>query len=112
MILLGDSVHNFMDGIAIALGFMESPSIGLTLSLCILLEELPHELGDFAILITSGLSIKSALFFNVLSAFAAYLGMIIGLVIGDSTHGTYYVFAAMAGIFLYISLADMVSFGF
>nr|CUU98584.1 hypothetical transcript [Hymenolepis microstoma] len=108
MILLGDSVHNFMDGVAIAAGFTQSPSIGLTLSLCVLLEELPHELGDFAVLISSGFSIKTALCVNFLSACSAYLGMIVGLVIGEgSGDGSFYVFAAMAGVFLYISLSDM-----
>uniref|UniRef100_A0A0R3TT68 S39A8 protein n=1 Tax=Rodentolepis nana TaxID=102285 RepID=A0A0R3TT68_RODNA len=108
MILLGDSVHNFMDGIAIAAGFTQSPSIGLTLSLCVLLEELPHELGDFAVLISSGFSIKAALCVNFISACSAYLGMIVGLLIGEASgDGSFYVFAAMAGVFLYISLSDM-----
>ncbi|KAM3173661.1 hypothetical protein ACTXT7_012091, partial [Hymenolepis weldensis] len=107
MILLGDSVHNFMDGVAIATGFVESPSIGLTLALCVLLEELPHELGDFVVLISTGLSIRCILFINFLSACAAYLGMVIGLLIGEATSGGFYVFAAMTGVFLYISLADM-----
>ncbi|VUZ57223.1 unnamed protein product [Hymenolepis diminuta] len=108
MILLGDSVHNFMDGMAIAAGFTQSPSIGLTLSLCVLLEELPHELGDFAVLISSGFSIGTALCVNFISACSAYLGMIVGLAIGEgSGDGSFYVFAAMAGVFLYISLSDM-----
>ncbi|VUZ38915.1 unnamed protein product, partial [Hymenolepis diminuta] len=107
MILLGDSVHNFMDGVAIATGFVKSSSIGLTLALCVLLEELPHELGDFAVLISTGLSIKCVLVINFLSACAAYLGMVVGLLIGEATSGGFYVFAAMAGVFLYISLADM-----
>lgn len=46
MILLGDSIHNFMDGMAIAVGFTESPTVGVAICLCILFEELPHELGN------------------------------------------------------------------
>lgn len=109
MILLCDSVHNFMDGMAIAAGFTKSPTTGLTICLCVLLEELPHELGDFAVLISSGLSVKSALCVNFISACAAYLGLILGLLIGGAASGTFYVFATMAGIFLYISLSGMVS---
>lgn len=46
VILLGDSIHNFMDGMAIAVAFSDGPLLGLTVTLCILFEELPHELGN------------------------------------------------------------------
>lgn len=107
MILLGDSIHNFMDGMAITAGFRNSNRVGLTLSLCVLLEELPHELGDFAVLISSGFSVKTALCVNFLSACAAYVGMAAGWFVGEEASGAFYVFAGMAGIFLYISLSDM-----
>ncbi|KAL5110865.1 Metal cation symporter ZIP14 [Taenia crassiceps] len=107
MILLGDSIHNFMDGMAIAVGFTESPTVGVAICLCILFEELPHELGDFAVLITSGFSIKLAIFANFVSACTAYLGLVIGLVIGEVSSGALYVFAATSGVFLHVSLADM-----
>ncbi|KAM7537166.1 hypothetical protein Aperf_G00000078812 [Anoplocephala perfoliata] len=107
MILFGDGCHNFMDGMTIGAGFTESPVIGIALSLSILFEELPHELGDFAILISSGFSIKSAIVANFLSACSAYLGMILGLIIGEVSTGALYVFAITAGFFFYISLSDM-----
>ncbi|VDK36607.1 unnamed protein product [Taenia asiatica] len=107
MILLGDSVHNFMDGMAIAVGFTESPTVGVAICLCILFEELPHELGDFAVLITAGFSVKLAICANFVSACTAYLGLIIGLVIGEVSSGALYVFAATSGVFLHVSLADM-----
>ncbi|KAL5967590.1 Metal cation symporter ZIP8 [Taenia solium] len=107
MILLGDSVHNFMDGMAIAVGFTESPTVGVAICLCILFEELPHELGDFAVLITAGFSVKLAICANFASACTAYLGLIIGLVIGEVSSGALYVFAATSGVFLHVSLADM-----
>ncbi|KAM7532637.1 hypothetical protein Aperf_G00000131059 [Anoplocephala perfoliata] len=107
MILLGDSVHNFMDGMAIAAGFSESSTTGITICICVLLEELPHELGDFAVLISSGLSVKTALCVNFMSAGAAYLGLIVGLLIGGAASGAFFVFATMSGIFLYVSLSDM-----
>ncbi|KAH9282520.1 Zinc transporter ZIP14 [Echinococcus granulosus] len=107
MVLLGDSIHNFMDGMAIAVGFTESPTVGIAICLCILFEELPHELGDFAVLIASGFSIKSALCANFTSACTAYLGLTIGLIIGEMSSSALYVFAATSGVFLYISLSDM-----
>ncbi|VDK23130.1 unnamed protein product [Taenia asiatica] len=107
MVLLGDSIHNFMDGMAIAVGFTESPLAGIAICLCILFEELPHELGDFAVLIISGFSVKSAICANFASACVAYLGLIIGLIIGEVSSGALYVFMATSGVFLYISLSAM-----
>ncbi|VDD77892.1 unnamed protein product [Mesocestoides corti] len=107
MILFGDGFHNFMDGLTIGAGFTQSPTIGIALSLSILFEELPHELGDFAVLLASGFSIKSAICANFTSACSAYLGLVIGLIIGEVSSGALYVFAITAGFFLYISLSDM-----
>ncbi|KAM7537120.1 hypothetical protein Aperf_G00000077430 [Anoplocephala perfoliata] len=107
MILFGDSFHNLMDGMTIAVGFTESPTIGFALTLSILFEELPHELGDFAILISSGFSVKSAIAANFLSACSAYIGLVIGLIIGEVATGALYVFAICGGFFIYISLSDM-----
>ncbi|KAL5109978.1 Metal cation symporter ZIP14 [Taenia crassiceps] len=107
MILFGDGFHNFMDGMTIGVGFTESPTIGIALTLSIIFEELPSELGDFAILISSGFSIKSAVCANFLSACTTYPGLLVGLVIGEVSAGALYVFAITAGFFLYISLADM-----
>eukprot|EP00108_Taenia_solium_P006966 TsM_000367800 transcript=TsM_000367800 gene=TsM_000367800 len=107
MVLLGDSIHNFMDGMAIAVGFTESPLAGIAICLCVLFEELPHELGDFAVLIISGFSVKSAICVNFASACVAYLGLIIGLIIGEVSSGALYVFMATSGVFLYISLSAM-----
>ncbi|VDL96035.1 unnamed protein product [Schistocephalus solidus] len=108
MILLGDSVHNLMDGLTIGAGFTRSLSIGISLTISIMLEELPHEFGDFAILLSAGFSVKMALLCNFLSACSAYIGLIIGLAIGEIPSGATVVFALTTGFFLYISLSDMV----
>ncbi|KAL5967591.1 Metal cation symporter ZIP8 [Taenia solium] len=107
MILFGDGFHNFMDGMTIGVGFTESPTIGIALTLSIIFEELPSELGDFAILISSGFSIKGAVCANFISACTTYPGLLVGLIIGEVSAGALYVFAITAGFFLYISLADM-----
>ena len=64
--------------------------------------------GDFAILLNSGMSMKQALSYNFLSACMCYLGLIFGIVLGENTQGSHWVFAIAAGMFLYISLVDMV----
>ncbi len=63
--------------------------------------------GDFAILINSGFTVKKALFVNFLSALTCYLGMALGILLGEIEFGSY-IFAFASGIFIYVSLADMV----
>ena len=78
LVLVGDGIHNFADGIAIGAAFRSSLTIGATTSVAVLLHELPHEFGDFAIFVASGLSVKKALTLNLLSALSAYLGLFLG----------------------------------
>ena len=78
LVLVGDGIHNFVDGIALAAAFSGSLRTGLSTSIAILLHELPHEFGDFAIFIASGMGYKKALLLNLLSASMAFLGFFIG----------------------------------
>ena len=64
--LFGDGVHNFMDGVAISAAFLISVDLGITTTIAIVMHEIPHELGNFAILISSGLTKTKALFYNFL----------------------------------------------
>lgn len=107
MIIIGDGLHNFIDGLSIGAAFSESVFLGVNTSLAVIFEEFPHELGDFAVLISSGMTVKQALVFNFLSACTCYLGMIFGIVLGDMTQSASFIFALAAGMFLYISLVDM-----
>ncbi|KAG9480304.1 hypothetical protein GDO78_012010 [Eleutherodactylus coqui] len=106
MITMSDGLHNFIDGLAIGASFTLSPLQGLSTSIAILCEEFPHEFGDFAILINSGMSISQALFFNFLSACSCYLGLVFGVLVGNRYEPNI-IFAIAGGMFLYISLADM-----
>ncbi|XP_060594417.1 metal cation symporter ZIP14-like isoform X1 [Ruditapes philippinarum] len=107
MIIFGDAVHNFVDGVSIGAAFTESILGGVSVSVAIFCEELPHELGDFAVLLHAGMSRKRAVLFNFLSACTIYIGMIIGIFLGENVEAHTWVFAFAGGMFLYISLADM-----
>ena len=78
-ILVGDSVHNFVDGVAIGVSWAQSWETGLATSLAIFLHELPHELADFTIYINFGLTNAAALGANTFSAFWSYGGLYTGL---------------------------------
>uniref|UniRef100_A0A1I8GRW6 Zinc transporter ZIP14 n=2 Tax=Macrostomum lignano TaxID=282301 RepID=A0A1I8GRW6_9PLAT len=106
MILLGDSLHNFIDGISLGAAFARSPLTGVSIGLAVLCEELPHELGDFAILLSAGMSIPMAAVSNLLSACVCYVGFAIGVLLGEVGFSVW-IFAAGGGMFLYISLVDM-----
>ncbi|XP_026536953.1 zinc transporter ZIP14 [Notechis scutatus] len=106
MITLSDGLHNFIDGLAIGASFTVSVFQGISTSVAILCEEFPHELGDFVILLNSGMTIQQALFFNFLSACCCYLGLGFGILAG-SHFSANWIFALAGGMFLYIALADM-----
>ncbi|XP_035024586.1 metal cation symporter ZIP8 [Hippoglossus stenolepis] len=106
MITLSDAVHNFIDGLAIGASFTVSILTGFSTSTAIVCEEFPHELGDFVILLNSGMSIPQAIFFNLLSAVSCYFGLVFGILLG-SNFAPNAIFAIAGGMFLYIALADM-----
>lgn len=66
-------------------------------------------IGDFAILLNAGMSYRAALFFNFLSACSCYAGLVVGIVLGDNFSANQWIYAIAGGMFLYISLCDMVS---
>ncbi|KAF8370293.1 zipt-15, partial [Pristionchus pacificus] len=108
MILFGDGLHNLIDGISIGASFADNLRSGLSVSLAVLAEEFPHELGDVAILVASGLTLKQALVYNLLSALTCYIGFFIGVKVGDlDPENTKYLFALAGGMFLYIALSCM-----
>ncbi|OCT95670.1 zinc transporter ZIP10 [Xenopus laevis] len=108
MVLLGDGIHNFTDGLAIGAAFSSGFSGGLSTTVAVFCHELPHELGDFAVLLQNGVPVRKVLFFSLVSALLSFVGMIIGAVASQSSAQiTPWIFAATAGIFLYVALVDM-----
>ncbi|XP_057210671.1 zinc transporter ZIP4-like [Triplophysa rosa] len=107
MITVGDGIHNFADGLAMGAAFSVSWRSGLATSLAVLCHELPHELGDFAVLISCGLSVRKALLLNVGSALTSFIGLYIALSVSTHTDAPQWISAFTAGLFLYVGLVDM-----
>ncbi|XP_051479708.1 zinc transporter ZIP10 isoform X2 [Apus apus] len=108
MVIMGDGIHNFSDGLAIGAAFSAGLTGGISTSIAVFCHELPHELGDFAVLLKAGMTVKQAIVYNVLSAMMAYVGMLIGTAVGQYANNiTLWIFAITAGMFLYVALVDM-----
>ncbi|XP_064590728.1 zinc transporter ZIP5 [Zonotrichia leucophrys gambelii] len=108
MVVLGDGVHNLSDGLAIGAAFSHSLPSGLSTALAVLCHELPHELGDLALLLRAGAAPRSLLLLSLLSALLSCLGAGAGVALGRSgTPLAPWLLAATAGVFLYVALADM-----
>jgi zinc and cadmium transporter len=106
--LVGDALHNFLDGILIAGSYLVSFPLGIATTVAVLLHEIPQEIGDFGVLIHSGFSVKKAIQFNFFSALTAILGGIVGLVFVTQFEW----FSAIlipftAGSFIYIAGTDL-----
>ncbi|EKE14874.1 MAG: hypothetical protein ACD_12C00259G0004 [uncultured bacterium] len=87
MILYGDGVHNFIDGLAIGASFLISIPVGVATSIAIILHEIPHEIGDFAALIHGGLSKRKAIYYNFISALTSIIGTVVALLLNQQING-------------------------
>lgn len=106
--LVGDAVHNFFDGVAIAAAFLVDVPLGITTTLAIALHEIPQEIGDYALLLYSGYSKAKALLFNFISAITAIAGAVLFYFFsGAVEHVAGYALAFTAGMFLYIAATDL-----
>lgn len=106
--LFGDAVHNFIDGVLIAASFLVSVPVGVATTIAVVAHEIPHELGNFAILVHSGFTKHKAILANFATACTAVLGAIFVFALSQVTSFTHFLLPFAAGNFLYISLADLV----
>ncbi|XP_022295462.2 zinc transporter ZIP10-like isoform X1 [Crassostrea virginica] len=107
-VVVGDGIHNFSDGIAVGVAFASSVTGGFSTSVAVLCHELPHEMGDFAVLLKNGMTIRQALLCNCLSSVLSFIGMAVGLAVGNLGRSNLWIFSGIAGMFLYISLVDLI----
>ena len=108
MSLAGDALHNFIDGVILAGAFIASPVIGFSTAAAIFFHEIPHEGGNYSILIKGGFSRKKALFLNFVTALTSFLGAIFTLILSTIISGAMpFVLAFSIGSFLYIAGTDL-----
>uniref|UniRef100_A0A3B1K1M7 Solute carrier family 39 member 4 n=1 Tax=Astyanax mexicanus TaxID=7994 RepID=A0A3B1K1M7_ASTMX len=109
MLVMGDGIHNLTDGLAIGVALSQSLTGGLSTSIAVFCHELPHELGDLAVLLAAGWSVRRLALFSLLSALLGYVGVLGGTAMGQhwAQHSPW-ILTVTAGVFLYLALADMV----
>jgi zinc and cadmium transporter len=109
MNLVGDAVHNFIDGLIIAASFVVSVPLGITTTFAVALHEIPQEIGDFGVLVYGGFKVKTALLLNFLTAITAILGGIAGFYLAGAVEGAVvFLLPFAAGGFIYIAASDLV----
>ena len=109
LILVGDTFHNFVDGILIAAAFLESRELGIVTALAIIAHEIPQEVGDFLILLHSGYSRARALAFNLLSSLATLVGaMLAYFALSQLTAWIPSLLGLAAASMIYVAVADLI----
>ena len=109
LVIIGDAVHTFVDGVAIAATTLVSIPLGVSTALAAIAHEIPQEAGDFGILLSAGHSRKKALLLNATSAIGGLVGALAMLLLGSAMPNIApYVLAFAAGNFLYVAMADLI----
>ena len=106
--LVGDATHNFIDGLIIAVSFAIAIPVGIATTLAILLHEIPHEIGNFGILLYGGFTRKKAILYNCLSALFVLFGAGIGYLLSNFSTGLSVLVPFAAGNFIYIAGSDLI----
>lgn len=104
--IIGDSVHNFIDGALIAASFNISFFVGITTSIAVIIHEIPQEIGDFGIMIHHGVSVGKSVFYNFLSALTSVLG--VSLIFLLNVNFSSYLIPLTAGGFIYLAATDLI----
>jgi zinc and cadmium transporter len=109
LIVLGDSVHNFADGVLIAAAFLQDTTLGIATTAAIAAHEVPQEVGDYMVMLAGGMARKKALLLNLMAGFAAVAGGVLGyFVLASLKPWVPYVLVFSAASFIYIAVADLV----
>ena len=108
-VLVGDSIHNFCDGIIIAAAFLADTQLGIVTSLAIIAHEIPQEVGDYIVLLNAGFSRAKALLYNAISGLSAVIGGLVGYVIVGPWEVLFpYLLVIASSSFVYVAVADLI----
>ncbi|MEW6097987.1 MAG: ZIP family metal transporter [Pseudomonadota bacterium] len=108
-VLVGDSIHNFCDGLIIAAAFLTDVSLGVVTSLAVIAHEIPQEVGDYIVLLNAGFSRARALLYNALSGLASVVGGVLGyLLVGKFEEFFPYLLVVASSSFIYVAVADLI----
>jgi zinc and cadmium transporter len=109
MILVGDGIHNFVDGILIAAAFMADYQVGVFTAIAIIAHEIPQEIGDFIVLLNAGFSKARALLYNLICGLAAVLGGVLAYFFLEKAHAAMpYLLVIASSSFIYIAVSDLI----
>ncbi|NWG74756.1 MAG: ZIP family metal transporter [Rubrivivax sp.] len=107
-VLVGDSIHNFCDGVIIAGAFLADTQLGVVTALAVIAHEIPQEVGDYIVLLNAGFSRAKALLYNALSGLAAVAGGVLGyFVVGPWEELFPYLLVVASSSFVYVAVADL-----
>lgn len=108
-VLLGDSIHNFCDGIIIAAAFLADTRLGLVTALAIIAHEIPQEVGDYIVLLNAGFTRGKALLYNAVSGLAAVVGGVLGYFVVGAWEALFpYLLVVASSSFIYVAVADLI----
>lgn len=108
LLLFGDALHNFIDGVSIATTFLVSFPLGIVTSIAVFVHEIPHEMGDFGILIHLGFKRSKVLGFNIITGITSFAGALIGFYFANMIEGALAILLSLTTAnFLYLSLSDL-----
>ena len=109
MNLIGDTMHNFIDGLIIGASYLISIPVGVASTIAIIFHEIPQEIGDFGVLLKGGYSKTKALLLNFITALSAILGVLIALIFAVKVNGVVdFLIPFAAGNFIYIAGSDLI----
>jgi zinc and cadmium transporter len=109
LVLLGDGLHNFIDGVVIAASFAASPELGIATTVAVTVHEVPKEIADFSILMSGGFDFRTALLLNFATGLMALLGPVVFFALeGTVTHHLAWFMTGAAGMFIYVAGTDLI----
>jgi zinc and cadmium transporter len=109
MVIIGDTIHNFIDGVAIAAAFLVSPTSGIIVTLAVAAHEIPQEVGEFGLLLDRGVRRRKVALINILSSLATIAAAVLFYIIGDSLDISITpALGLVAGLFIYIAASDII----